>query len=94
VLTGNRVRVTLFNVGRNVAAKPGVVAAETDAGMWISDHSYTHPHLAGTSRSAAPSELQQTGRRSPRPVPRRRRSPVRPMGSTTPTSTPSPPASA
>src|SRR5688500_15218468 len=39
------VRATMFNTGQNAAANPGLVRAEASAGMWIANHSYTHPHM-------------------------------------------------
>ena len=38
-------RATLFNIGENAAAHPDLVRAEVDAGMWIGNHSYVHPHM-------------------------------------------------
>lgn len=53
-------RATLFNIGKNAAANPALVRAERSAGMWIGNHSYTHPHLTSLSRSGMRSELQRT----------------------------------
>jgi peptidoglycan-N-acetylglucosamine deacetylase len=54
------VRATLFNTGQNAAANPGLVAAEAAAGMWIANHSYTHPHMLNLSQAQMSSELSRT----------------------------------
>nr|WP_274519536.1 polysaccharide deacetylase family protein [Actinoplanes friuliensis] len=54
------VRATLFNTGQNAAANPGLVAAEAAAGMWIANHSYTHPHMLTLSAEQMSSELSRT----------------------------------
>lgn len=59
-LKNNGVRATLFNIGQNAAANPSLVAAEAAAGMWIGNHSYTHPHMLTLSSSAMSSELSRT----------------------------------
>ena len=59
-LRNNNVRATLFNTGQNAAANPGLVAAEAGAGMWIANHSYTHPHMLTLSQAQMSSELSRT----------------------------------
>jgi peptidoglycan-N-acetylglucosamine deacetylase len=59
-LRNNNVRATLFNIGQNAAANPGLVAAETAAGMWVANHSYTHPHMLNLSQAQMSSELSRT----------------------------------
>src|SRR5690348_686412 len=59
-LRQNGLRATLFNEGQYAAAYPSQVRAEAAAGMWIGDHSYTHPHLTQESRSQIDSELGRT----------------------------------
>jgi peptidoglycan/xylan/chitin deacetylase (PgdA/CDA1 family) len=59
-LRSNNVRATLFNMGQNAAANPGLVAAEVAAGMWIGNHSYTHPHMLTLSAAQMSSELSRT----------------------------------
>ncbi|AGL14821.1 polysaccharide deacetylase family protein [Actinoplanes sp. N902-109] len=59
-LRSNNVRATLFNIGQNAAANPGLVAAEVSAGMWIGNHSYTHPHMLNLSSAQMSSELSRT----------------------------------
>ena len=54
------VRATLFNIGQNAAANPSLVRAEQAAGMWIGNHSYTHPHMNTLQQPAMQSELQRT----------------------------------
>jgi peptidoglycan/xylan/chitin deacetylase (PgdA/CDA1 family) len=38
-------RATFFNQGNNAEARPDLVRAEQRAGMWIGNHTNTHPHL-------------------------------------------------
>ncbi|BCJ50533.1 acetylxylan esterase [Actinoplanes sp. NBRC 14428] len=54
------VRATLFNVGQNAAANPSLVAAQRSAGMWVANHSYTHPHMLNLSSAQMSSELSRT----------------------------------
>ena len=51
---------TLFNEGQYAAAYPAQVAAEKAAGMWIGNHSYTHPHLIQESQAQIDSEVSRT----------------------------------
>src|SRR5687767_14239899 len=44
-LRSNGLRATFFNVGTNARNNPGLVQAQVAAGMWIGNHSWTHPHL-------------------------------------------------
>uniref|UniRef100_UPI002741B326 polysaccharide deacetylase family protein n=1 Tax=Streptomyces sp. MK5 TaxID=3064253 RepID=UPI002741B326 len=53
-------RATMFNEGQYAAAYPAQVKAEVDAGMWVGNHSYTHPHLIQESQSQIDSELSRT----------------------------------
>ena len=59
-LQQNGLRATLFNEGQYAAAYPSQVRAEAAAGMWIGNHSYTHPHLTQESQSQIDSELGRT----------------------------------
>jgi peptidoglycan/xylan/chitin deacetylase (PgdA/CDA1 family) len=59
-LRQNGLRATLFNEGQFAAAFPSQVRAEVGAGMWIGNHSYTHPHLVQESQSQIDSELLRT----------------------------------
>jgi endo-1,4-beta-xylanase len=54
------VRATFFNVGTNARNNPSLVAAESAAGMWIGNHSWTHPHLTQLSSAQMASEISQT----------------------------------
>jgi peptidoglycan/xylan/chitin deacetylase (PgdA/CDA1 family) len=53
-------RATMFNEGRYAAAYPALVQAEVNAGMWIGDHSYTHPHLTQLTKTQIDSEISRT----------------------------------
>src|SRR4051794_23029393 len=59
-LKQNGLRATLFNEGQYAAAYPAQVKAEVSAGMWIGNHSYTHPHLIQQSQSQIDSEISRT----------------------------------
>ena len=59
-LRNNGLRATMFNVGQNAAANPSLVAAQVSAGMWVGNHSYTHPHMLNLSSSQMSSELSRT----------------------------------
>lgn len=59
-LRQNGLRATMFNIGQNVAGDPAGVRAEASAGMWIGNHSYTHPHLTQESQSQIDSEISRT----------------------------------
>ncbi|MGW4639489.1 polysaccharide deacetylase family protein [Sphaerisporangium sp. NPDC004334] len=59
-LKSNGLRATFFNIGQNAQNNQGLVRAQRDAGMWIGNHSYTHPHLTQMSSSQIQSELQRT----------------------------------
>ncbi|MFB9239164.1 polysaccharide deacetylase family protein [Plantactinospora siamensis] len=59
-LKANGVRATLFNIGQNAQNNPSLVQAEKAAGMWIGNHSWTHPHLTQLSQSQINSEVSQT----------------------------------
>ncbi|HZF89074.1 polysaccharide deacetylase family protein [Streptomyces sp.] len=59
-LRQNGLRATMFNQGQYAAAYPSQVRAQADAGMWIGNHSYTHPHLTQLSQSQIDSEIART----------------------------------
>src|SRR5690242_17710306 len=59
-LQQNGLRATLFNEGQYAAAYPAQVRAEVNAGMWVGNHSYTHPHLIQESQSQIDSEVSRT----------------------------------
>jgi endo-1,4-beta-xylanase len=54
------VRATLFNTGENAAAGPSLVREEARAGMWIGNHSYTHPHMLTLDPSVMRDQLVRT----------------------------------
>ncbi|MBP1903891.1 peptidoglycan/xylan/chitin deacetylase (PgdA/CDA1 family) [Paenibacillus turicensis] len=53
-------RATLFNVGQNAQNNPGLVKEQKDAGMWIGNHSFTHPDLTKLNNSQITSEITRT----------------------------------
>jgi peptidoglycan/xylan/chitin deacetylase (PgdA/CDA1 family) len=61
-LRANGLRATLFNEGQFAAAYPAQVRAEVAAGMWIGNHSYTHPHLTTETYAQIDAELGNTQR--------------------------------
>lgn len=61
-LKQNGLRATVFNEGQYAAAYPAQVRAEVSAGMWVGNHSYTHPHLTQETYSQIDAELGNTQR--------------------------------
>lgn len=59
-LKQNGLRATMFNQGEYAAANPSLVRAQVGAGMWVGNHSYTHPHLTQLSQSQIDSEIART----------------------------------
>jgi endo-1,4-beta-xylanase len=59
-LTSNGLRATMFNTGQNAQNNQSLVRAQRDAGMWIGNHSWSHPHLTQLSSAQMSSELQRT----------------------------------
>jgi peptidoglycan/xylan/chitin deacetylase (PgdA/CDA1 family) len=59
-LKQNGLRATMFNEGQYAASYPAQVSAEIAAGMWVGNHSYTHPHLIQESQSQIDSEVGRT----------------------------------
>ncbi|MFF9125316.1 polysaccharide deacetylase family protein [Streptomyces sp. NPDC014889] len=59
-LKQNGLRATMFNEGQYAASYPAQVRAQVNAGMWVGNHSYTHPHLIQQSQSQIDSELSRT----------------------------------
>ena len=53
-------RATLFNIGQNAQANPTLVQAEYAAGMWIGNHSWTHPYMTQLTQAQMTSEISQT----------------------------------
>jgi endo-1,4-beta-xylanase len=54
------VKATLFNIGQNAQNNQALVKAEATAGMWIGNHSWSHPHMASMGSSQMSSELSRT----------------------------------
>ena len=59
-LEENGVRATLFNIGQNAEKNPSQAAAQKSAGMWIGNHSWSHPHMPKLSEQEMRSQLQRT----------------------------------
>jgi peptidoglycan/xylan/chitin deacetylase (PgdA/CDA1 family) len=59
-LRQNGLRATMFNQGQYAAAYPAQVKAQVDAGMWVGNHSYTHPHLTQLGQAQIDSEISRT----------------------------------
>lgn len=59
-LRANGLRATMFNEGQYAAAYPAQVKAQVSAGMWVGDHSYTHPHLTQETQAQIDSEISRT----------------------------------
>ncbi|TWD29769.1 polysaccharide deacetylase [Streptomyces sp. T12] len=59
-LKQNGLRATMFNQGQNAAANPSLVKAQVDAGMWVANHSYTHPHMTQLGQAQMDSEISRT----------------------------------
>jgi peptidoglycan/xylan/chitin deacetylase (PgdA/CDA1 family) len=59
-LRQNGLRATMFNEGQFAAANPAQVRAQVSAGMWVGNHSYTHPHLTQLSQAQVDSEISRT----------------------------------
>ncbi|MGI5455612.1 polysaccharide deacetylase family protein [Streptomyces sp. CA-249302] len=59
-LKQNGLRATMFNEGQYAAAYPAQVKAQVAAGMWVGNHSYTHPHLTQLTQAQIDSELSRT----------------------------------
>lgn len=50
----------MFNQGQYAAVNPAQVRAQVAAGMWVANHSYTHPHLTGLGQAQIDSEISRT----------------------------------
>ncbi|MFC4069164.1 polysaccharide deacetylase family protein [Actinoplanes subglobosus] len=59
-LRNNGLRATMFNQGQYAAANAALVKAQVDAGMWVANHSYTHPHMTQLSQAGMDSEISRT----------------------------------
>ncbi|GAA0423953.1 hypothetical protein Acor_44710 [Acrocarpospora corrugata] len=54
------VKATFFNTGTAAEAHPELVRAQQRAGMWIANHTKTHPHLPQIGEPAAFNEIADT----------------------------------
>ncbi|MGV9286116.1 polysaccharide deacetylase family protein [Streptomyces sp. NPDC003719] len=59
-LKQNGLRATMFNQGQYAAQNPSLVRAQADAGMWVANHSYTHPHMTQLGQAQMESEISRT----------------------------------
>ncbi|WP_246553158.1 polysaccharide deacetylase family protein [Paenibacillus tritici] len=62
-LVQNGLRATFFNVGQNAQNHASLVLAQKNAGMWIGNHSWSHPNLTQLGTAQVTSEIvkaQQT----------------------------------
>ncbi|MFI5916721.1 polysaccharide deacetylase family protein [Dactylosporangium sp. NPDC051541] len=53
-------RATLFTIGRNARAYPRLLRSARDAGMWIGNHSWSHPDLTRLTAPRARAEMLRT----------------------------------
>lgn len=53
-------RATMFNTGQNAQNNQALVRAQVAAGMWIGNHSYTHPDMTKLNASQMASEITRT----------------------------------
>ncbi|ASS65388.1 MULTISPECIES: polysaccharide deacetylase family protein [unclassified Paenibacillus] len=56
----NGLRATLFNLGQNAQNYPSLVRDQQAAGMWIGNHSWSHPHMTQLSGAQMASEITST----------------------------------
>ncbi|RKS69133.1 polysaccharide deacetylase [Actinomadura pelletieri DSM 43383] len=59
-LKENHVRATLFNIGQKAEKNEALVAAQRDAGMWIANHSWSHPQMTKLSEPEMETEITRT----------------------------------
>ncbi|MEO3746229.1 polysaccharide deacetylase family protein [Plantactinospora sp. B24E8] len=53
-------RATFFNMGQRVQQNAALARAQRDAGMWVENHSWSHPHMTQLSQQQMASEISQT----------------------------------
>lgn len=53
-------RATFFIWGQHAQQNPGLLRAEQAAGMWIANHTFTHPHLPQLGEPATFNEISRT----------------------------------
>lgn len=59
-LKQNGLRATFFNLGQNAQDYPSLVRDQVSAGMWVGNHSWSHPHMTQLSSSQMSSEISRT----------------------------------
>ncbi|WP_084557846.1 polysaccharide deacetylase family protein [Hamadaea tsunoensis] len=59
-LTSNGLRATFFDEGQNAQPNPSLVQATKNAGMWIGNHSWDHPHMTGLTTAQMNTEIGNT----------------------------------
>lgn len=59
-LRAHDLRATFFDQGNNALARPQQVREELRAGMWVGNHTFTHPHLTQIGEPAAFQEIAST----------------------------------
>jgi peptidoglycan/xylan/chitin deacetylase (PgdA/CDA1 family) len=59
-LRASHLRATMFNQGNNALANPDLVRDELRAGMWVGNHTFTHPHLPQLTEPAGFQEIAST----------------------------------
>ncbi|SHG76276.1 polysaccharide deacetylase family protein [Streptoalloteichus hindustanus] len=55
-------RATFFNIGYNEEANPDLLRATVAAGMWLGNHSWSHPHLTKVDPAELTKQLAETQR--------------------------------
>ncbi|MFT7840901.1 polysaccharide deacetylase family protein [Saccharothrix sp. BKS2] len=53
-------RATFFDLGRNVQQQAGLARETASAGMWIGNHSWSHPYLTNLGAAQVATELANT----------------------------------
>ncbi|MBB5800370.1 endo-1,4-beta-xylanase [Saccharothrix ecbatanensis] len=59
-LRQNGLRATFFNQGNKVQGNAALAKSQRDAGMWVENHSWSHPHMTQLSQAQMASEISQT----------------------------------
>lgn len=60
ILARYGVPATFFNIGANMAARPGIVREEAAAGYVLGDHTWDHPDMARLPAASQAAELDRT----------------------------------
>jgi peptidoglycan/xylan/chitin deacetylase (PgdA/CDA1 family) len=59
-LKQNGLRATMFNQGQYATSYGAQVRAQVDAGMWVANHSWDHPHMTQLSQADMDSQIART----------------------------------